>query len=66
MHGGRQKNFWPLKILNTQISNPMRGDVLHGDKGAPQLQVDENAVASTTAADVAPWWMQVSTGCGQR
>ena len=28
----------------------------------PELQVDENAAASTTSPDVAPWWMQVSAG----
>ena len=31
-----------------------------GDNGAPELQVDENAAASTS--DVASWWMQMSNG----
>jgi len=42
----------------------MRCETMHSAaaKGnIPELQVDENAAASTSP-DVAPWWMQVSAG----
>ena len=43
----------------------MRCETMHSaaaKANIPELQVDENAAASTTSPDVAPWWMQVSAG----
>jgi len=38
----------------------VRGDTWRGDKGVPELQIDENAAESMP--DMAPWWIQMPTG----